>query len=297
MQSTPSIRFYFLLIIAMITWGFAWPSGKSIAGTANPNVIIFWRFLVTAISLVPVVLLMKKEFRLPGKRQVFEVILGGILYTIYNHFFLLGLENGFAGAGGVLVTSLNPILTYLIVNLWTKTRLTQAEFSGLFLGLLGGFILLKAWNLSWDGLLQSGNIFFLLCSLTWALLSMNSHSTGEKISPVVYGFYVYSIGTVFDLIFAWNHGIWDVFLMDWSFWFQIFYLAIVSTTFGTTVYFFASTRLGSRTASSFIFLVPLTAVFGSWFFLGELPEISTIFGGGCAILAVSILNRKKAISQ
>ncbi|EMO89826.1 hypothetical protein LEP1GSC024_0035 [Leptospira noguchii str. 2001034031] len=31
-------------MIAMISWGFAWPSAKLIVGDQHPNVIIFWRF-------------------------------------------------------------------------------------------------------------------------------------------------------------------------------------------------------------------------------------------------------------
>ncbi|MCC5813605.1 MAG: DMT family transporter [Leptospira sp.] len=294
MNPNPSFRFYALLIIAMITWGFAWPSGKAVAGMADQSVIIFWRFLATAISLIPVVLIMGKSFSLPGKRVIFEVTLGGVLYTIYNQFFLMGLETGLAGSGGVLVTTLNPIFTYLIVNILAKKFFSKREVLGLVLGFFGGMVILQVWKISWDHLLVSGNLFFLLASFTWALLSMNSHKTGEKISPVVYGFYVYAIGTVFDLAFAWDKGILSVWSLGWNFWFQIFYLAIVSTTFGTTVYFFASTRLGSRTASSFIFLVPVTALFGSWIFLGEIPMISTLVGGGFAMAAVYILNQKNS---
>ncbi|WCL48768.1 DMT family transporter [Leptospira sp. GIMC2001] len=292
MQSSPSFKFYLLLIIAMITWGFAWPSGKAVAGLAHPNVIIFWRFLLTALSLIPIVILTGNSFQLRSKTLWLQVGIGGILYTIYNHFFLLGLELGMPGIGGVLVTTLNPLFTYLLVHLLKVALPSRREMFGLFLGLIGGCILLRLWDTSWSILLVSGNLFFLLGSFSWALLSMNSHSTGEKLSPLVYGFYVYTIGTLLDFFFAYPNEIFSVFQLDMNFWFHIVYLAIVSTTFGTTVYFFASTRLGSRNASSFIFLVPVTAVFSSWLFLDEIPAISTLIGGALAIGAVSMLNRK-----
>lgn len=292
MHAQPSTRFYFLLLVAMVSWGFAWPSGKLVAGVLHPNVIIFWRFFATGLSLVPVVILMKKDFRLMGVRSIWAVTFGAILYTVYNQFFLLGLEKGLAGSGGVLVTTLNPILTYLIVNSWTKTKFTRREVLGLLLGMIGGLVLLRIWDMSWENLFQTGNVFFLLGSLTWAFLSMNSHSTGEKVSPIVYAFYVNSIGALISFFLAWNYNPGSALAQDGNFWFQIFYLAIVSTTFGTTVYFFASTRLGSRTASSFIFLVPVTALIGSWVFLGEIPQIATLIGGAFAIGAVYLLNQR-----
>lgn len=122
---------------------------------------------------------------------------------------------------------------------------------------------------------------------------MNSHSTGQTISPLVYSFYVFAIGTILDLFLAFPYGVERALNSEPSFWFHIFYLSVISTTFGTTVYFFASTKLGSRVASSFIFLVPVTALLGSWIFLNESPSFTTTIGGAFAVLAVFLLNRNR----
>ncbi|MDV6236601.1 DMT family transporter [Leptospira ellisii] len=291
MPSNASAKFYLLLVIAMVSWGFAWPSAKLIVGVQHPNVIIFWRFLVTALSLLPVVFWRKESFRLPGVKALLQVTLGGILYTVYNQFFLLGLSGGLAGAGGVLVTTMNPIFTYIIVHSFQRKLPSAQAGIGLVFGLIGGCVLLRLWELDWNSLFQSGNLFFLLCAFSWALLSMNSHSAGQTVSPMVYSFYVFSIGTLIDLLLALPFGVENAIHAGSFFWVQIFYLAAISTTFGTTVYFFASSKLGSRTASSFIFLVPVTALLGSWFFLGEIPSFTTTIGGFFAVLAVFLLNR------
>jgi drug/metabolite transporter (DMT)-like permease len=78
--------------------------------------------------------------------------------------------------------------------------------------------------------------------------------------------------------------------MDSFFWMNMFYLSLVSTTFGTTMYFHASAKLGSAKASSYIFLVPFTALLGSWFFLKENPTWTIIAGGFFAVLAVYFIN-------
>ncbi|EKR63655.1 EamA-like transporter family protein [Leptospira weilii str. 2006001853] len=277
----------------MISWGFAWPSAKLIVKTQHPNVIIFWRFLATALSLLPVVFWKKGFFRLPNYKVLFQITIGGVLYTIYNQFFLLGLKNGLAGAGGVLVTTMNPIFTYVFVHSFQKKLPSAREGIGLLLGLFGGCILLRLWELDLDSLFRSGNIFFLLCAFSWALLSINSHRTGQTISPLVYSFYVFAIGTILDLFLAFPYGVENALSSGSYFWFHIFYLSVIATTFGTTVYFFASTQLGSKVASSFIFLVPVTALLGSWIFLDESPNITTMIGGTSAVLAVFLLNRNQ----
>lgn len=207
MLSDTSAKFYVLLVIAMISWGFAWPSAKLIVGTQHPNVIIFWRFLATALSLLPVVFWRKGFFRLPNYKVLFQITIGGILYTIYNQFFLLGLKNGLAGAVGVLVTTMNPIFTYVFVHSFQKKLPSAREGIGLLLGLVGGCILLRLWEFDLNSLFRSGNIFFLLCAVSWAFLSMNSHSTGQTISPLVYSFYVFAIGTILDLFLAFPYGV------------------------------------------------------------------------------------------
>lgn len=291
-SNNASTKFYFFLVIAMISWGFAWPSAKLIVGTQHPNVIIFWRFLATAISLLPIVFYRKESFRLPNFKVCFQVIIGGILYTAYNQFFLLGLKNGLAGAGGVLVTTMNPIFTYVFVHTLQKKLPSIREGIGLLLGLVGGCILLRIWELNLNSLFNSGNIFFLLCAFSWAFLSINSHRAGQNVSPLLYSFYVFAIGTLLDFFIALPHGLENALNAGANFWFHILYLSVISTTFGTTVYFFASSKLGSRAASSFIFLVPATALLGSWIFLNENPSFTTTIGGTFAVLAVFLLNRK-----
>jgi drug/metabolite transporter (DMT)-like permease len=77
-----------------------------------------------------------------------------------------------------------------------------------------------------------------------------------------------------------------------GFWISLFYIAVISTTFGTTVYLYASSKLGSSRASSFIFLVPATALFSSWLFLSEVPAWTTLAGGALAVAAVYTINKK-----
>ncbi|TGK05299.1 DMT family transporter [Leptospira langatensis] len=290
MFQSQSAKFFLLLVVAMISWGFAWPSAKSIVSSEPAIVIVFWRFLATALSLVPILIWRKDSILLPDRKAVTQVLLGGILYTIYNQFFLLGLSQGLAGAGGVLVTTMNPILTYIMVHAFQRKLPGPKELFGLCIGLLGGFLLLKIWEGDWTLLFQSGNVYFLLCAFSWAILSMNSHSAGQKISPMVYSFYVFAVGTFIDFFLAFPYDLKGVFDNGLNFWIQLLYLSVISTTFGTTVYFYASSRLGSRTASSFIFLVPVTALLGSWVFLGEVPSLSTLLGGLLAIGSVFILN-------
>ncbi|EOQ96735.1 EamA-like transporter family protein [Leptospira wolbachii serovar Codice str. CDC] len=289
-----NLKFLLLLIFAMVSWGISWPIGKMIAGTVPISVLVFWRFLATFLSVIPLLIVMRIPFKLKTGKDYWNVLIGGIIYTFYNQFFFMGLKNGLPGAGGVLVTTLNPIVTFFIVVLVQKKRISKRQVIGLFFGFIGGLVILQVWKISIDYLLLSGNLFFLLCSFVWATLSLNSQSTGKSMSPITYSFYVYAVGSIIEFLFCFNDpSFWKVWDMGFDFWASIFYLTVISTTFGTTVYFYAATRLGSEIASSFIFIVPLSAYLSSFLILDEVVQIPVIIGGSLAILAVYLINSKQ----
>lgn len=276
----------------MVIWGVSWASAKMITNYTNFEVILFWRLLVTFISLVPVLWITKDSFRI-SKKAIPYVVSGGLVMLFYNALFFLGLRNGFAGAGGVLVTTLNPLFNFFLVAILYKYSIKKIEYFGLALGLGGGLIILKIWGLSIAELLAGGNVYFLFAAFSWAVLSTITAQSKSFVSPVTYSLYLYGIATLVSFGMALPHDWLAPIYFDSVFWLNLFYLASISTSFGTTIYFIASSRLGSAKASSFIFLVPASAMLSSWVILGEKPEWTTISGGLLAISAVYLLNKKK----
>lgn len=277
----------------MIAWGVAWPFGKNISNSLPIHVLVFWRFVVTFFSIFPLMLLFRISFHLANWRDYAGVIIGGFLYCLYNLFFFRGLDLGLAGAGGVLVTTLNPVVTYLLVASIEKRKFSFVQIIGLAVGVLGGAFILDVPSLDWSLFFSSGNAYFLLCAFSWAILSINSQKMGKSISPIAFSFYVYLSGSFIELILSYNDPqFWNILHMTQDFWISLIYISSVSTAFGTTVYFFAATRLGSQTASSFIFLVPVSAYLSSMLMFGEKMQWNVILGGILATFSVIIINRK-----
>jgi drug/metabolite transporter (DMT)-like permease len=68
------------------------------------------------------------------------------------------------------------------------------------------------------------------------------------------------------------------------------FLSVVATDFATTVFFLSASRLGTGRASSFLFIVPTSAILLSWLLLGERPDAVTLVGGVFSIVAVYLVN-------
>lgn len=297
MKQPSGTLFSFLMFLAMTAWGASWTSGKLLAPIAAPEVLIFWRFLFTFLSYIPVMILFKRPIGL-SRNSLTSVLLGAILIVTYNKFFFWGLQNGLAGAGGVLVTTLNPILTFLFMIVLFKRGVQIKEVAGIIMGFAGGSILLEVWAISASQLFMSGNAYFLFASVSWAFLTLTSEKSKTRLSPLVFSFYVFGLAALLDLFIALPHGVLDVLSRGWVFWLNILYLSVFATTFATTIYFIASGRLGSHRASSYIFLVPASAVLISWVVLHETPRVSTLAGGVVAVVAVYLINvRPKASPQ
>ena len=80
---------------------------------------------------------------------------------------------------------------------------------------------------------------------------------------------------------------------DYIFWLNLFFSASINTAGATTFYFYATSKIGADKASTFMFMVPLTAALGAWLLISEIPQWNTLLGGVIGLVAVYVLNRKE----
>ncbi|MCB1178834.1 MAG: DMT family transporter, partial [Leptospiraceae bacterium] len=233
------MNFTYLLILAMVIWGVSWASAKQISGYSPPEVLIFWRNLATFIFLFPFLFILKQKVKF-SKKIFLNSLFGAILMSTYNYLFFAGLKNGLAGAGGVLVTTLNPILNFILVSILYHHVWKKREIIGLIMGFSGGLIIIRIWEIKPEDIYKSGNLFFLIASLMWAFLSIQTHRAKKYMEPIPYSFLVYGFSTIITFFFAFFYDWTAPIGFDLKFWINLIYLSGISTAFATTIYFIAS---------------------------------------------------------
>jgi len=296
--TTASNQRLFLLgmILSMTCWGFSWTSGKILSVYASPITISFYRFALTFVSLIFLLWITRTSLSI-SKKGLPDMLLASALISLYTFLFFKGLTVGRAGAGGILVTVLNPIISYGMMLVIARRKPTGQEAWGLALGLSAGVILLKIFTDA-AGLFSAGNIYFLLASLSWAVLSLVTARASRYGAPATFSCWMYAVSTVIMFLLAGPTASATLFNQaDGVFWGNLFFSATITTSFATTFYFIATSRIGAGKASSFIFLVPFSAALGSWIFLQEVPQVHSIIGGLLGIAAVYILNKKKTAPE
>lgn len=274
----------------MVAWGGSWITARWASGHA-PEVTGLWRFLLSALSFLPILWWRRESLAVP--RAVWPWVgLSAAALGAYNLCFLGGLKTGHGGYGGVLVPSLNPLFANLLASVFLSHRVDRRTGLGLALGFGGGILQILGPAFQLRSFLRPENLYFLGAALSYALLTLWTAQAQKRIGVFVHSFWV-SVGCAALLLpLAWPKQPFAVATLGHTFWFNAFYLALLAGTFGTTVYFEAAKRVGGARASSFSFLVPVSALVLAFLFLGEVPAWTSVVGGALSIGAVMLVQRR-----
>lgn len=286
--------FFLLMIVAMFFWGLSWASSKVLVSYADAYTIAFWRFFFVFVGIFFLLLVLKIPFKI-SLSSLKWILLASVCNVIYSVLFFAALNYGAAGKGGVLVTTLTPVFTYFLVLLivfWQTHALPKIpmnEILGLCLGILSGAMLLDLGSV--DELFGKFNVFFILCALDWAILSLLTQKIHTQ--PLVMNFYI-TLFSLFAFVPLWFcKQTYFIFSADLNFWFHLFCVAILSTLVGTSIYYLGIKKLGSPKANSFLLLVPANALLCSYLILDEKPSLLTLFGTALAVCGIYLINTRK----
>ncbi|WP_430404674.1 DMT family transporter [Fluviicola sp.] len=267
------------------------PANKVLTSFGTPVVLGFFRYGFVVISLLILLLLIRTKL-LVSKKGIPFILISGALMATYNYTFLAGLQNGSPGAGGILVTTLNPVMAYGLGMLIDWKRPTKNESIGLLIGVIAGLTLLKIWG-NEAVFAKPGNLYFLLSAFIWSVMSKFTSKSAKYGSPFAFTWWMYLVTLICIIPFCNVTAIGKLIQStDIHFWGNILFSSVITVTLATTTYFFATSKIGAEKASSFIFIVPFSAAIFSFAILGENLEIHTIIGGLLGIAAVYMINKK-----
>ena len=282
-------HFAYLMLLSMFFWGGGWTALKILTYNLPMDVIIFWRFFLMSLAFIPIIYYFKIPLN-PSLGALKFILGSSILNIAFMISSFLGIKYGYAGAGSVIITTFSPIMTFLLVAIVFRKRLQTRQYFGLLLGLIGGYILLELNDFLL--FLNSSNLYFLLCALIWAGVTVLSQHSQKHIHPIHYSFAISLIATFVTFLYAKDSDLLAVFHQGAAFWTALIYLAVFGQTIATTIFFISSGRLGSEKTSSYMFLVPLFALFSAWLILDEPMQLHIIVGGAISMLAVYFINKR-----
>jgi drug/metabolite transporter (DMT)-like permease len=275
------------MFAAMITWGASWSSIKIMNEYLNTAELVFIRYSITALSSFFVLLVLKQKFAI-DKKSFFISILVALLTSFYGYVIFLGTKLGSASLAGAFINAFSPIITFVLLAAFYRRAIKRLDMYALFLGFVGTILMLGIWQFDVQKIFSTYNLYFILGAFLWSCIAIASARI--KINAAVFSFYMYFFTALILFVFADTDKI-ILENLDLKFWLNTLFVAVVSTSIATTLFFLGAKKLGSERVSSFMFIAPASAVITGAVSLGERLETLTLAGIALSILAVYMLNR------
>ena len=157
----------FFTVLAGVLWGTSFPIIKVGLATIDPFAFLFWRFLVSAVTVVAAMLLLKKlEFKIADKRLlIFLGIANGVGYLLQY----VGM-NYTTAAKAALFINLSAMWVALLSPKLLRESFSRKKITGVLFGLAG--IVFVSTNLDFSTLGEGqlvGDLMLIISGVVWAL--------------------------------------------------------------------------------------------------------------------------------
>ncbi|MGB5919857.1 DMT family transporter [Arcobacter sp.] len=288
-------KYFIGMLIAMLLWGVAWTSGKAAVEHSNIQVASFWRYTISFIGMIPVMIYMQRSLKTDLIGYIY-MLLAGLLSAAFSYLFFAGLAHGEAGYGGTMVTSLVPLITYFLSILIFSTKVSAKQVFALGIGVFGAIILLRI-PMEGLGFLNLDSIYFLVCAIVWSFVTILTQKASKRVDPMFYTLVIFGVTAFTNMIFALPHHPFEIGLYDSVFWLNILFVGLFSGTFAMAIFFASASRIGAHNTGVFMFIVPVGAIISSYFAYGEKIASSTIIGCLLSLVAVILFNKKSKLEK
>jgi drug/metabolite transporter (DMT)-like permease len=280
-----------LMCLSMSIWGISWSSAKVLSRYGDAANIAHIRFVIVLIVLGVILKVAKIPFGFSKANWI--PMIGASLSTVtYSVLFFYALKIGKSGAGGVLVTTMIPLFSYLIGMIFFGFKTKSKDAGALLLGAISCGLMIEAWNIEEFSVAMG---IFLICALLWAVMTKFTAMSRGACHPLAFSFWIHAITVAIMFVFVPLSESQRILVSgDSLFWGNMLYFGIINSAGATTTYLFITTKIGAEKATSFVYLVPLGAVLSSWAFLDEQPLWNTLLGGVLGVAAVMILQKKSS---
>ena len=274
--------------LAMVTWAIAWTNAKIVNSYIPFYDLVFLRFVLGFLSLIPFIVF--KKISIPKLSDFKLLILPSILFLIYNISFFKGTYYGLAGKGAVLVTTLNPLCTVILMSIINK-KIEKREVVSVLIGIFGGMIIMNVFNSGFSIIFNQANIYFVICALSWGIMTVAINYAQKIINPYIFICLCYLLTAILTFPFT-NVNEINLSTLDFKFYINFFLVSIGAMSFGTSIYMYFTPILGPSKASIFIFSVPFIAMAFANYFLGEPFTANIIIGGLLSLYAIVVINKR-----
>jgi O-acetylserine/cysteine efflux transporter len=280
-------KYALLALLVTTLWGVNFVALKFGALALSPFMVTMIRFVIVGLLLLP------WTFRVP--RSLFWPMLGlsFVMGVLYFGCLFKGLQGMPSGEACVLVQIEVP-LAALLSAWWLKEKVQPMTWVAIFVCLLGVLVTVGIPD-HWGALTSVG--FLLLAAIFWAINTIQMKQVSSLHPFTINGAVcLMAVPQLFLLVFVFNptefHTIKTV---PWTGWSAIFYMALVSTIFCYSIWFYLLRKYPVSKVTPFYLVSPVAAMITSNLVFHETFAWHTLIGTLILLsgLGLVVLKRKK----
>ncbi len=264
----------FLLLLTAIIWGVSFTAQRAGMEFIGPFTFNGIRFLIGAVSILPIILLEKKT-TIVNKQNSKPIIIygaiGGILLYLGASLQQIGIVYTSAGKAG-FITGMYVIIVP-IFGIFSRHKAGWRRWAGALLSITGLYFLSVKGTIK----INIGDIFVLLSAFFWASHVIAISHFSPRVNALKLAFVQYLVCGGLSLISAFiiENVQTNTLLMAWM---PILYGSIFSVGIAYTLQVYAQKKVHPAHAAIILSLEGVFAVLGGWLLLGETLGAKGIIG-------------------
>ena len=291
------IRIVLSLIAVYLIWGSTYLFNKVAVTELPPFFLASIRFLTAGVIMIVAAALLKMKLSIT-KKQLLNTAIVSFFFLVYgNSVFVWALQYVDSGFSS-LIASVQPLFVLILMRIVDHKPMQKKSIIGIFLGILGMYLLVSQQEYSSSENSLLGIIVMLTCVLSWSYGSVFvAKATLPKNFFVSTG-YQMIIGGVFQVIISvslqetWSSP------LNWSPNVQLtmLLLIILGGIIAFTAFNYLLKVVSTEKVATSAFVNPVIALFMGWYFLEEYLTVQSIIASVILLTGVYFITARKSVS-
>lgn len=263
---------------------------------ADPFAIAFLRFCLATSCLIPLALIKaRRDGAIRVSREDWKKIffLGFAIIFFNQTLYLLGQSLTSASHAG-LIFSATPIFVYLLAIKHLGESWSYQKGIGVLAAVCGSALIVFENGLDFNVDFIVGDGIILVAVIAWAYYTVYGKPLVEKYGALRVTAYALGSGSVMYFPFGLYRTITaDLTQIDSMGWVSIFYIGIVTSVIGYSIWYWMLKHMEAGKASVLTNVQPIVAGAMGYYFLGETISWMFALGGGIIVVGVTITQKAK----
>lgn len=283
LQTQKAKRIFFALLTIFL-WASSYIAVRYAASVFSPYAMTFLRFFFSALTVL--VMMPFYKVKKPALRDLPLFFFAALAaYSLYAFLMALGAKTVTASVAS-FITAFSPVLTPVFALLFLKEHMSRLRWISVGIGFLGVLVMLFS-DASFS--IQSGVLWVLLSATLFSLYNIIQRKLLMRYTGFEVTAYATLLGALTLLPFL-PTAVQEGRVAPIGASLVLLLLGVISAV--AYIFWAMALKMANHTAevTNFMFLTPVLTTILGFVLIGELPPVSTFFGGGLMLFALVLTN-------